>query len=518
MPLTHVCVWDSKVGYRRVTVEEACEMYPYGTSARSGHFVCELCAQNVLLTAPGANVRHFRHDPASPNKECDERQADFDPTYGRSVRGLNSHVIPLRLAITESTFSLELGFFYPPDHKAHCDKIKIAGDSNQVYEYSFERIERIGITYLSVGSIPSQNYFFEYINANVELKRFWSNKIPGINATGSFFDGRTRKILQPGGKAYSADFYYLLQRRPLDSPIDIEKTEITRTQSNPYTTWYLYRIRVKRFSAYSARFFLKYSIFLTEKPTKFYPIWPPYIKDPYFIYHNSSDFYFYLCGDDAELKSYPAAANVLDTQDGKLYRLYTREKEQLISLGKSGALGFSYLIKQPLNKKAPLPTVTIFDHAGNTLTEETYTKLPKSKFISVLCQFDGKAVVQRKGKTDHIYKLSAEQNLLIDGLSFGSEVHFYQGSDFVRTIRFEQETSSLDISALDEELAKKLKTCTGSTIPITHAIGAIVSKYAKYPQTMQWLYAALRQGEMSRKALQLLKDNIPNNRRRDNND
>lgn len=80
MPLTHVCVWDSKIGYRRITVEEACKMYPYGASARSGHFVCELCAQNVLLTVPGMNVQHFRHDPASPNKECDERQASFDPT------------------------------------------------------------------------------------------------------------------------------------------------------------------------------------------------------------------------------------------------------------------------------------------------------------------------------------------------------------------------------------------------------------------------------------------------------
>ena len=153
MPLTHVCVWDSKIGYRRVTVEEACEMYPYGASARSGHFVCELCAQNVLLTAPGLNVQHFRHDPASPNKECDERQAYFDPTYGRSMRGLNSHEMPLRLFITGTTFSLQLGFFYPPDDKARCDKIKIAGDSHQVYEYSFERIERIGTTYLSVGSI-----------------------------------------------------------------------------------------------------------------------------------------------------------------------------------------------------------------------------------------------------------------------------------------------------------------------------------------------------------------------------
>ncbi len=60
----------------------------------------------------------------------------------------------------------------PPDHKAYCDKIKIAGDSGQVIkEYSFERIEQIGTTYLSVGSIPSRNYCAEYVNANTELKR-----------------------------------------------------------------------------------------------------------------------------------------------------------------------------------------------------------------------------------------------------------------------------------------------------------------------------------------------------------
>lgn len=48
----------------------------------------------------------------------------------------------------------------------------------------------------------------------------------------------------------------------------------------------------------------QYAIFLTEHPTKFYPIWPAYIKEPYFIYHNSDQFFFYLDGDDAELRAY----------------------------------------------------------------------------------------------------------------------------------------------------------------------------------------------------------------------
>ena len=257
---------------------------------------------------------------------------------------------------------------------------------------------------------------------------------------------------------------------------------------------------------------------MTEKPTKFYPIWPAYIQDPYFIYHNSAEFYFYLCGDDAELKSYPATANVLGTQDGKLYKLYTREREQLISLGKSGALGFSYLVKQPLRKKAPLPTIIISDHSGNTLNEESYAKLPKLKCISVSCPYDGKAVVQRNGKTEYIYKLSGEEHLTIDGLSFGTEIHFYQGCDYIRSIRFEQETVNMDVMLLDAVLVKKLSSCSGPMIPVTHAVGSFVSKFSKYPQTQKWLCKALRRGEISRTALNLLRKTIQNNPGRDNDD
>ena len=44
MPLTHVCVWDNKDGYRQITIEEAAQMYPYGVSANRGIFVCWLIA------------------------------------------------------------------------------------------------------------------------------------------------------------------------------------------------------------------------------------------------------------------------------------------------------------------------------------------------------------------------------------------------------------------------------------------------------------------------------------------
>lgn len=521
MPLTHVCVWDSEIGYRRVTVDEANELYPYEVPSSRGHFVCELCAQNVGFSKARVDTgtRYFFHSSAAQNKDCEDRQIQLSNAASQRLSSLSSHTMPFRIAVNGSTFTLQLGFFYPPDHKAHCDKIKIANDTHQTYEYSFERIERIGTTYLNVGTVPSRIYGIDYVNANAELKKYWSNKVIGVSATGSLFDGRTGHILLPGAKAFSTNSYYLLQKRQLTiTPKDLQIQEISRVRSTDYSIWYLYKIHVKQFSARAAKFFLSYSIFLTEKPTKFYPIWPVYIEDPLFIYHNSSNFYFYLCGDDAELKSYPATSNALDTHDGKLYKLYTREREQLISLGKAGALGFSYLIKQQLSKKAAQPKLTIKDFSGAELIEDSYTKLPKSKYISVSCQYDGKAIVRRGQKIEHIYRISSEQDLLIDGLSLGTEICFYHGCDCIRTICFEQPQIDTSTTELDRVMIAKLQTCTGPTVSIPHSFGSLVRKYESYPQTKKWLYTTLRQGVISRKALRILISDIPNKHRRDIND
>ena len=505
MELTHVCVWDPKVGYRRVSINEACVLHPYGISAKSGHFVCELCAANVLLTAPGVYAQHFRHDPSSPNKECDERQSSFDKNYGRSFVGLSSHIMPFRIQVTTSSFTLQLGFFFPPDARARCDKIKIASDNHQVFEYSFERIDRIGTTYLDVGGFPSRVYGIEYVNADQQLRNYWPTKITGIDAAGSFFDVRTGHILPPGGKAYAGKNYYFLTRSPVYSNIrDIESAEISRVCDQNYTTWYLYRIHIKSFSRFSAQFFLRHSIFLTERPTKFYPIWPAYVNDPYFIYYNASTFYYYLCGDDAELKAYPSAANPLITDGGRLYKLFSQEKTQLISLGKAGALGFSYLIRQPLNKKASLPIIKIFDQDDNELSDNTYTQLPKSKTISVLPQFDGRAVILKKGKIEYISRLTAGEIAVIDSISLDTEIQFYQGCDCVRLLRFERARGDCNIAVLDHALVRKLQSCSGPKIPVSHAIGTLRMRFESYPKTIAWLRSAIRQNELPRDAYQLL--------------
>ena len=71
MPLSHVLMWTEEHGYRRVTPDEATLLYPEKVSARSGLFICEICKERVTFTAEGRQARHFRHDSAALNKDCE---------------------------------------------------------------------------------------------------------------------------------------------------------------------------------------------------------------------------------------------------------------------------------------------------------------------------------------------------------------------------------------------------------------------------------------------------------------
>lgn len=510
MPLTHVCVWDSALGYRRVTVEEASVMYPHSTvSARSGHFVCELCAQNVCFTAPGANSRHFRHDSAAQNKDCEDRQQSYD----RPIAALNEHVMPIRIQVRGNTFLLQLGFFLPHKISAqnlYCEKIKIITDSHEPpYEYSFDRISSTGITYFDVGNFPSRVYGIEYVQPSIGIRKFWPAKVPGINPNGALFDKKSGKLLQPGGKAYTGKTYYLMQRGTIGFHSDINVKEVMRFQVRTFEWWHLYEISSQRFSERAARFFLQRSIFLSETPLDFYPIWPAYVTDPYFIYHDQSEMFFYLAGTYADLRSYSITSEYLAPQsepieNGKLVKIFASNREQLLSLGISGALGFSYLLRQDLNMRGTVPLVTVKDFEENLLEQDLYTSIPKKKGIAISAPFDGKVILLRNGKIQKELQLSGEGTTTVYPISPGMEIKIYQGCDCVRTITFQKETLAYDRQTADQKLAEKLSACHGPLISVSHSFGAIAEKLRNYPKTKQWIYTAIRKGTLPRTAYKLL--------------
>ena len=505
MPLTRICVWEPKIGYRRVTKDEASNMYPYdGVSASSGIFVCELCAQTVCFTALGKQSRHFRHDSAAQKKDCEERQSQKYGCWRASSK--NSHTLPIRIRLNGSSFSFQLGFFAPAKEK--CSKIKITCCN---LEYSFERIENKGITYLDIGNMPYPEYSLSYEQPSTNLSLYWPEATPGINPEGSFFEVSSGKMLPAGAEAATGKEYYLLCKQSyLCHPQEIAVQKLCESCESG-SRWFLYRISINSFSKEAARFFLKRSIFLTESPAKFYPIWPACIRDTYFIYHNAFSLYFYMPGKDSKLNAFPAPRlqpQCTELKNSRLYKVQTFSKEQLLALGLSGALGFSYLLKAPLNKESPLPAVELTDNRGNILTEANYAKLPELRLLYVLSKFDGKALIYKNQKLRLIYKLTAGQQLEIDALTFGTEIQIFQGCDRVRSIRFIKEIVPYDSEAADLDLLKKLQACRSGFIEVPHSLGALAGKLASSPHTRQWLRAALRQGKIPRAAYRLLLNHV----------
>lgn len=50
MPLNHVCQWKDK-GWKKITIQQVAKEAPYGVSAKSGLFMCEVCGQYVTLAS-----------------------------------------------------------------------------------------------------------------------------------------------------------------------------------------------------------------------------------------------------------------------------------------------------------------------------------------------------------------------------------------------------------------------------------------------------------------------------------
>ena len=91
--LTHVCMFYKR-SWKRVTPEEAAEIFPETVSAHGGLFMCELCGQYVSLTKEGKKIRHFRHRSREADKSCPERTFGSEQSIDFLER---THSFPIRI-------------------------------------------------------------------------------------------------------------------------------------------------------------------------------------------------------------------------------------------------------------------------------------------------------------------------------------------------------------------------------------------------------------------------------------
>ena len=176
----------------------------------------------------------------------------------------------------------------------------------------------------------------------------------------------------------------------------------------------------------------------------------------------------------------------------------------MLSLGVSGALGFSYLLRQDLNMRGTVPLVTVKDFEENIFEQDLYTSIPKKKGVAISAPFDGKVILLQDGKVKKELLLAGEGTTTVYPIALGLEIKIYQGCDCVRTVTFQKETLSCDSRIADQELIEKLSACHDTPIPVSHSFGAIAEKLRNCPKTKQWIYKAIRKGALPRTAYNLL--------------
>lgn len=505
--LTHVCMWSGH-GWKRITANEAARLHPGGTvPAASGLFMCELCGQYVTLTEGEKNVRHFKHSLSGKSKECPERI--FGPSVCMTYSA-REYELPIRICnITSNQFDLELGLLYIPqsilqEQENRHVVIQPLGNQDDQYIYSFERLNPETLTYVYIGNIPAPKY---KLDAGSGLRSFWPQYVRGIDRSGSIFFKNTGGKLPDGADVQVGNSYYLLcAKRIHPNSQDIEIKKICEKKISK-CIWYIYEIKATDFTENVARFFLDLCCRLTESPLSLNPVWPIYTKAPYVIQHNRDQLFMYRHGGkDIVEKAFPDTTMKrfsCPDENGKVIRIDCNGHQQLISIGRTKVLEYTYFWRDQLNKTISKPVIEILDIYGNILNPGIQYELPEKRILCVSGKYDGSVIVLENGILQEKRFLKAKSRIEIENIHFGIEIKVMQGLDLVWSVKYERKLRGVGTD--DFEIVRRLKAFNGRRIPISHELGAVVNQLENYPKVKMWLYKKIRDGYVAEEAIRYFK-------------
>ena len=501
--LTHVCMWSDN-GWKRITAEEASRLHPGGTvSACSGLFMCELCGQYVILTDGGLKVRYFKHSANEKNKDCPER------TFGADYSA-QEHELPIRLTgVSSSSFSFELGLIRAPISSLGKDfqvEIKPKGVNGGSFVYNKERLNCDGISYLPNGERPYGKYVISYRNGNEKLREFWPAEIEGIDPNGTLFEKSSGKKLLYDADVEIGKEYYLLKRAPFyGKQKNRLSIQMVAQKSIGWETWTLYVVSASTFDEDAARFFLDFHCRLTDHPVTLKPVWPLFVEGNYLVKHNQDSIYMLVEGNVAEVQTFPSATirrlNFTVSQP-RVYEALCSSRQQLISTGRTHALQYTYLWREPLDKTSHTPEVAVSDLTGAVVEAGETNVLPKNRMLRFTAAFDGEIVVLNNNRVAEKRKLSADNYVELTGLSYGFKIQVVIGLDVVWEICFKKQQALSETN--ETEILNQIINASGAMIPVPHSLRNIQMNMSQYPLIRRWIQKCIRSGEISEQSYRRL--------------
>ena len=515
--LTHVCMWMNN-RWESITAEQAAKQHPGGTvSARSGLFMCELCGQYVILTDGDIRGRYFKHSAYEKSKDCPHRTFGKDYIISYDVR---EHELPLRIRyIAPDSFRFEIGLIQAPISSLSKNfrlEIIPGEKSTAVYMFSKERLNPNGITYLSLGERPFEEYTIHFLNGSDKLYEFWPKKGKGIDPKGTLFEKNTGKKLNYDADVEIRKKYYLLKRGCFYyrnySSIRIEKVLEKRFG---WDSWNLYEVEALEFNEESARFFLDFHCRLTADPVTLLPIWPLYVEGNFIVKHNRSSMCVVVKGNVHSFNTFPKAAIrqlVYNSPQLKLYEVFCNSRQQLISAGRTHALEYTYFWKEPLLQEGQPPAVHVTDSTGHQIASGELFDLPGEKRLRVRSCYDGHLIVSEDGNVIAKYKLDADTSFEVDEIAFGQSIQVVVGLDIVWQVRFKKRQPVLKDGELN--LLEYIAKASGPTIPIPHSVRNILSGMECYPEICRWIRNCMKNGCINERSYRRLQRFFINNKRK----
>lgn len=510
--LTHVCMW-AESSWKPITVEEAAKLHPGGTvSAHSGLFMCELCGQYVILTDGDIRKRYFKHSAYEKSKDCPERTfgAGYSIPYDYQY-----HELPIRITdISASSFSFELGLLRAPIDSLSKDfriVIKPNGVSDICYIFSKERLNYDSITYLPIGKIPFEKYTISFQNGNDKLYEFWPAEIKGIDSEGTLFEKTSGKKVLYGADVEINKEYYLLKHGSINLRAckDMSIQKIMQKQIG-WQTWTLYLISAADFNENTAKFFLDFHCRLTDYPISLQLVWPLYVEGNYLVKHNQNDMYLLVTGNVAVLKTFPSLKvrkfNCWNEHDKTptIYEVDCSDRQQLISVGRSKTLKYTYFWKDELDEEGSIPEFLVTDLDGVQVTSGEINTLPSNKTLRFKSRFDGEIVVSINNHVVDKRKLKADKIIDLDELAFGLCIRVIIGLDVIWQLDVKKQ--EVIVIADESEIMQRINNTSGKMIVAPHSLKNILVGMQRYPQVCQWIRLCIKKGVINEQAYRKLQD------------
>ena len=505
--LTHVCIW-SENKWKRITADEAAKKLSGTVSAHLRLFMCELCGQYVILTGGDKREPYFKHNKSETNKDCPERTFGSAPplTYNNQ-----EHDLPIRITnVSSSSFSFEIGLIRAPTCFFNNDfriEIKPKGVTDTGYIFTDEHINFNKITFLPIGERPFEKYTLSYKNANKELSEFWPCEIDGIDPQGTLFEKSSGiKLSYDADVEIEKKYYLLLQDEcpfsKANSGIDILMIGQKIFASE---RWTLYEISASTFSEDVARFFLDFHCRLTDRPLSLKLVWPPFIEGKYLIKHNQNSMYMLVEGNVSTVNTFPNATINELRNNPKVYEIRCTDlQQQLISVGRTHALEYTYFWREPLTKIYSQPEVTVTDISGNIIESGETHILPKNKTLGFKSLYYAEIIVSDEIGSIYKYDLPAEKYKDITTISYGLTIKVIIGLDVIWKINFRKK---IPVNTIDEvNYLKYLTSASEVLIPAPHSLNNILIKMNGYPLICNWIRKCIKNGTISEKSYRRLQD------------